>query len=173
MSEEIESVDGELVEEQLNIDDSSGLGSPDFGALIDDDLEITSDDFSQDKPSKAKKGLKPSFAVKKLMPMLFGVIARVKGEHWLLEDEEVEEFSESLDECLEHYYPDMADLPPWAALAVSGSFIMLPRLMISGMSEDERKALEQMQKESGGQIQDKTAKNAVGQGTVLMPKAVT
>lgn len=174
MSDEIEITDIDVVEsksEQAVTDDSNDLGAPDFSSLIDDDLEITEADFSQDKVAKAKKGLKPSFAVKKLMPTLFAVIARVKGPHWALDDEEVEEFSDSLDECLDYYYPELDGLPPWLLLAVSGGSIMLPRLIIDGFSDDEKAALEEVEKEVNQPSKPK--QKVIGEGTVLQAKAVT
>lgn len=147
------------------------LGTPDFSSILDDDEpEITSGDLVESEP-KAKKGLKPSFVIRKFMPMCFAMIAKRKGEHWMLEDEEVDEFADSFDECIEHYYPELDGLPPWAMLATSTFCIFAPRLMMNELSPEEKQMLE---KEL--QSQDEQAKgdntSVIGEGTVLKPKAV-
>jgi len=138
------------------------LGEPDLSQFIsDDEAEITASDVMTTN-AKAKKVLKPSYAVKKLMPTLFAVIARVKGKHWLLEEEEVDDFAEAIDECIEHYYPELDGLPPWAMLAFSAGMIVVPRLMIDGMSDEEKEVLQQVQAEE--------EQKQIGAGTVLKPK---
>jgi len=150
------------------------LGEPDFSSIYDDDeLEITENDI--DSKPKAKKGLKASHAINKFMPMVFSVIAKRKGQHWLLDAEEVEEFADAVDDCMEHYYPDAPELPPWAMLAFAGGSIIVPRLMLDDLSDEEKKEVEKLvNAEEQPKIQENKQKNQipVGQGTVLAPKAV-
>lgn len=162
MSDELEIGDVDLkVDDALPL--NLNLGEPDLSSFIDDDeIEITSKDVSTNS-AKAQKMLKPSFMIEKLMPMLFSVVARVKGDRWNLEAEEVELFAEAVDECVDHYYPDMGTLPPWAMLAFSSGMIVLPRLMMDGMSDDQKKmASQELEKLKGGEKQ-------VGHNTVLRP----
>jgi len=127
--------------EQEQQEQALELGEPDLSSFIDDEpQEITLADVDGEIP-KAKKGLKPSFAVKKFMPMAFAVMAKAKGEHWLLANEETEDFAEAVDECMEHYFPDNNTLPPWAMLAISGFSIAVPRIMVDFMSDDEKAEL--------------------------------
>jgi len=149
------------------------LGIPDFSDLIDDDeVEITSSDISEPK-AKAQSGLKPSYAIRKFMPMVFAVIAKRRGEHWMLDEEEVDEMAVAVDECMEHYYPDAPDLPPWAMLVFAGGSIMLPRIMMDDLSDDEKKLVHATVNEQLN-APDNTQPDIqqVGHNTVLRPKAV-
>lgn len=163
----MDGLDNEIIETNLPTEPEVkapeiNLGEPDLSKFIDEDEpEITAGDVMPSN-AKAKKVLKPSYAIKKLMPTLFSVIARVKGDHWLLEEEEVDDFAEAFDDCIEHYYPDMNGLPPWAMLAFSSGMIVLPRLMIDGMSDKEKEVLQQVQAEE--------EQKQVGFNTVLRPQ---
>jgi hypothetical protein len=135
MIEENEITDVEL---KIDIMPETTLGAPDLSQFIDDDEgDIVLDEKSQ-AVAKAQKGLKPSFALKKFMPPLFGMIANAKGEHWLLEKEEVDEFADAFDECMAYYYPDMEGLPPWLLLALSGGMIIGPRVMFDGLTPEQK-----------------------------------
>jgi len=149
------------------------LGTPDFGALMEeDDIEITSGDVGVSS-AKAQKGLKPSYAIKKFMPMVFAVIAKRRGEHWILDEEEVEELADAVDDCMEHYYPDMPNLPPWAMLFIASGSIVLPRIMMDDLSDDEKKLVnEQVTEQLTDKTQSLAGHNMVGHNTVLRPKAV-
>ncbi|PHR87960.1 MAG: hypothetical protein COA78_36820 [Blastopirellula sp.] len=155
---------------------NDNLGVPDFYDLMeDDDAEITSDDVGGSS-AKAQKGLKPSYAIRKFMPMIFTVIAKRRGEHWLLDEEEVDELAEAVDDCMEHYYPDAPNLPPWAMLVFAGGSIALPRIMMDDLTDDEKKLVGEC---VNAQLTDSSAvkpaqmnhEKAIGHGTVLRPKA--
>jgi len=135
MKDENEIINVELVEEK---EPESTLGTPDLSQFVDDDEgEIVLDEKSQ-AVAKAQKGLKPSFALQKFMPPLFGMIANARGEHWMLEKEEVDEFADAFDECMAYYYPDMEGLPPWLLLALSGGLIIGPRIMFDGLTPEQQ-----------------------------------
>ncbi len=162
----------ETDEPLINVD----LGAPDFGSLMDDDeAEITSEDLGGGR-AKASKGLKPSYAIRKFMPMIFTVIAKRRGEHWLLDEEEVDELADAVDECMEHYYPDAPNLPPWAMLVFSAGSIALPRIMMDDLTDEEKQLVDE---HVNGQLPDKTASattqfnhdKPIGHGTVLRAKA--
>jgi len=153
------------------------LGTPDFGSLMEDDeTEITIEDLGGNK-AKASKGLKPSYAIRKFMPMIFTVIAKRRGEHWLLEDEEVEELADAVDECMDHYYPDAPNLPPWAMLVFAGGSIALPRIMMDDLSDEDKQLVNE---HVNSQLSDNNApvqpqitnEKPIGHGTVLRAKAV-
>ena len=166
----------ETTEQPINESTALDLGTPDFGALMeDDDAEITSEDLGIVSP-KASKGLKPSYAVRKFMPMIFTVIAKRRGEHWLLDDEEVEELADAVDECMNHYYPDAPNLPPWAMLVFAGGSIALPRIMMDDLSDDEKELVNehvnaQLPDNSQPQTSQVVNSKPIGHGTVLRPKA--
>ena len=173
MSEEIEKLAAEQEADLKAAEaEKESLGVPDFSSIMDDDeAEITNTDLANNEP-KAKKGLKASYAIKKLMPMAFGVVARVKGEHWLLDDAEVDEFAEAVDDCMEHYFPDVGGLPPWAMLAFVSGSIVLPRLMMDSMSEEDAAEIQaQLSAPNKDELLSQPGK-PVGHGTVLRAKGV-
>ncbi len=124
----------------------SELGAPDLSNFIDDASEPDIS-FVSDNPNKAKVGLKPSFMVKKFMPPIFGIVAKAKGSHWLLSQDELDEFTEAIDECIDYYYPDLESLPPWLALAASGGMILAPRIMIDSMSDEQKEQVKKAMSE--------------------------
>ena len=151
-------------EMQAELTGTLDLGSPDFSDLINDDsAEITADDLGA-SDAKAQTGLKASYAIKKFMPMVFTIIAKRRGEHWILDNEEVEELATATDECIEHYYPGMPHLPPWAMLVMASGSIIIPRIILDDFSDDEKKLVNE-------QLTDSNPA-PIGHNTVLRTKEV-
>ena len=153
MSDELDTTEKDQEQTTVELE----LGTPDLSAFVDDDEpELSMSDVTGGNKN-AKPSIKPSFAIKKMMPPIFGMIANARGEHWNLEEAEVDDFAQAFDDCMAHYYPEMTELPPWAALALSGGMILAPRMMFDGLSDEQKAEIRKAMKEAKAQ-EEKEAK---------------
>lgn len=93
----------------------------------------TGDYLPKDEPEQPELG---AAEITFILSITFDLVAKRRGEHWKLAEEEAQSLGVATDRVLQKYLPDI-QTGPEVALALTGAAILLPRIALDKAAQAE------------------------------------
>ena len=105
--------------------------------------ETAGEFIPKDEPPKEKaNALSSADAMSTLLVMSFGLLTNLRGEHWNIPRQALEEAGEGYGDCLDHYSGG-TELPKWLGAGLTTVMLVAPPLMAEKEINEAKRQAEQ------------------------------